>query len=156
MVSPELLRRHPLFAPFNVEQLRRLAMIADENSAEVGEILFHECDPAQNLYLLLEGEIDLFYTSQQEFHPTTSKEFLVGEVNPGEVFSISAMIPPYVLNASARATKPSRYVIINGEALRKLMDEDSLFGYAMMVEVTRVVMERLAYTRVQLAAAWAE
>jgi len=156
VVSPELLRRYPFFAPYNEEQLREFAMIAGESSAGMGEILFDECAPAENLYLLLEGEIDLFYTSEEEYHPTSSKEFLVGEISPGEVFAVSTLIPPYVMNASARATKPSRFVIFDGEALRMLMENDPLLGYTVMVEITKVVMERLAYTRVQLAAAWAK
>jgi len=156
MVSPELLRRYPFFAPFSEDQLREFAMIAAEESAQVGDELFQECTPAQNLYLLLEGEVDLFYKSEEEYHPTSSKEFLVGEINTGEIFSISSVIPPYVLNATARLTKPSRYVVFNGESLRKMMENEPLLGYTLMLQVTKVIMERLAYTRVQLAAAWAK
>lgn len=156
MVSPELLRRFPFFSPFSDKQLRELAMIAAEGKAESGEELFHECDPATNLYLLLEGEIDLFYTSEEEYHPTNSKEFLVGEINAGEIFSISTVIPPFVLSASGRAVKPSKFVVFEGESLRKLMETDPLFGYLLMLQVTKTTMERLAYTRIQLAAAWAK
>ena len=156
MVSPELLRRYPFFAPFNEHQLREFAMIAAEESAETGVELFQECSPAENLYLLLEGEVDLFYKSEEEYHPKSSQEFLVGEINTGEIFSISSVIPPYVLNATARLIKPSRFIVFNAESLRKMMGNDPLLGYTLMLQVTKVIMERLAYTRVQLAAAWAK
>ena len=156
MVSPELLRRYPFFGPFDEKQLRELSFIANEETAIEGDILFKECDAAEKLYFLLEGDIELFYTSEEEYHPKSSKRFTAGEINPGEVFSISAVIPPYVLSASARAVKPSRYISINGIELRSLMQSDCLLGYTMMLQVTNAIMERLVYTRVQLAAAWAK
>jgi CRP-like cAMP-binding protein len=155
MISPELLKRYPFFSSFTEDQLKEFAMIAEEESAEAGQELFQECGPAVDLYLLLVGEVDLFYKSEEQYHPKTTKEFLVGEINPGEIFSISTVIEPYVLNATGRVTKPSRYVRFDGKALRALMGKDALLGYLVMLQVTKAVMERLAYTRVQLAACWA-
>lgn len=156
MVSPELLRRYPFFAPFDENQLRELSFIADEMTANEGDVMFKECEPAQYLYFLMEGDVELFYTSEEEYHPTSSKKFTAGEINPGEVFSISAVIPPHILNASAKATKPSHFIVFKGEELRKLMQTDSILGYSLMLQVTKAIMERLIYTRVQLAAAWAK
>ena len=155
MISPELLRRYPFFGPFNDEQLKAIAKIADEEKADKDVELFQECQPADTFYLLLEGSIELSYKSQEEYHPKTSKEFYVGEINAGEVFAISALIVPYALNATGRTTQPSRYVKIDATALRKMLDEDPAMGYVIMQQVTKAIMERLAYTRVQLAAAWA-
>lgn len=155
MISPELLRRYPFFGPFNDEQLREIAMLADETSAAEGAELFEECGPANALYLLLEGGIELYYKSEEEYHPKDSKEFAVGEINPGEVFAISALINPYVLNATARCSRPCKLVKIDGVALREKFEQDPRLGYIAMHQVTKAIMERLAYTRVQLAAAWA-
>ena len=155
MISPEILRRYPFFGPFNDDQLRAIAKVADEASADVGEELFEECAPADSLYLLLEGSVELFYKSEEEFHPKTSREFSVGDINPGEVFAISSVISPFVINATARATRPCKFVKIDAISLRKMFDEDPQMGYIAMHQVTKAIMERLAYTRVQLAAAWA-
>ena len=155
MISPELLRRYPFFGPFSDDQLKEIAMIADEVTAEKEEELFEECEPAKNLYLLLEGSVELYYKSEEEYHPKESKEFAVGEINPGEVFAFSAVINPYVLNATARCSRPSRLVKIDAVALREMFEENPKMGYIAMHQVTKALMERLAYTRVQLAAAWA-
>lgn len=155
MISPEILRRYPFFGPFNDEQLSEIAMIAEEASYEKDRELFEECQPANNFYLLLEGSIDLYYKSEEEYHPKDSKEFSVGEINPGEVFGISAVIVPYVLNATARAAQPCKVVKIDGPMLRELLENNPKMGYIAMHQVTKAIMERLAYTRVQLAAAWA-
>ncbi len=154
MISPELLRRYPFFGPFNDAQLRAIAMIADEDSADQGGVLFEECAPANTLYLLLEGDIDLYYKSEEEYHPVTKKEFLVGEINPGEIFAVSSLIHPYIFSATARASQPCRFVKIDATELRKLLDNDPHMGYIAMQQITKAVAERLAYTRIQLAAAW--
>jgi len=155
MISPELLRRYPFFAPYTEAQLREIAMLSDEVQISAGETLFEECQPADYFYLLIDGAIDLFYKSEEQYHPKTKKEFSVGEINPGEVVAFSALIEPYVLNATARAAKDSRLVKIDAKAFRALFEKDPSLGYVTMHQMAKAIMERLAATRVQLAAAWA-
>jgi CRP/FNR family transcriptional regulator len=155
MISPELLRRYAFFGQFNESDLYAIAMISEEISADAGTILFEERQPANALFLLLDGSIDLYYKSEEEYHPKGRKEFLVGEINPGEIFSISSMLEPYILNASARTAKPSRFIKIDAPALRQLSQENHKMGCIIMRQIAKALMERLAYTRVQLAAAWA-
>jgi CRP-like cAMP-binding protein len=155
MISPELLRRYSFFGKLPENDLYEIAMIADEFSADAGVTLFEEHQPAEALFLLLEGSVDLYYKSEEEYHPKAKKEFLVGEINPGEIFSISSLIDPFILNASARTAKPSRFIKIDAIALRKMSDENHQMGCIIMHQIAKALMERLAYTRVQLAAAWA-
>ena len=154
MISPELLRRYPFFGPLSATQLKSIAMIADEDTIEQGQVLFEECQPADALYLLIDGSIDLSYKSEEEYHPKKTKVFSVGEINPEEVFGISALIEPYEYNATANASQDSRVVKIDGGQLRELIRNDNQLGYMMMHQIAKTAMERLAYTRVQLAAAW--
>jgi CRP/FNR family transcriptional regulator, cyclic AMP receptor protein len=155
MISPELLRRFPFFAPFNEATLREIAMLADQVEVEPGSLILEECGLAQALYLLLDGNVDLYYKSEEAYHPKARKELLVGEINPGEIFGISSLIEPYVLNASARATQPTHLVRIEAAGLRKLFDDNPQLGYVGMQQLVKVLSDRLIATRVQLAAAWA-
>jgi CRP-like cAMP-binding protein len=155
MISPELLRRYSFFGSLNEDQLKAIAMIAEMDKAEAEGVLFEEGQPAQYLYLLLEGAVDLYYKSEEKFHPTVKKEFHVGVINPGELFSLSALIEPHLLNATGRAAQASRFVRFDGAALRELMDRDCELGYFVLQQLTKALMERLTYTRIQLAAAWA-
>ena len=154
MVSPELLRRYPFFGDLDQEQLKRIAMIADEVQVPTGTMLFDECQSADTFYLLIDGGIDLTYKSEEEFHPKTKKIFPVGEVNPEEVFGISAVLEPYEYNATALASKDSRVLKLKGESLQAQLKEDPIMGYTFMHQVAKAIMERLTHTRVQLAAAW--
>lgn len=155
MVSPELLRRFTFFGAFNEEQLKKISLIADEINVPAGAKLFDECEQANVFYFLIDGGIDLTYKSEEEFHSKIKKVFPVGEINPEEVFGISAVLSPYEYNATAITSKDSKLIKIDAEKLRQLMKEDPEFGYTMMHQVAKATMERLTYTRVQLAAAWA-
>ena len=155
MISPELLRRYPFFGPLNEKQRKAIAMVADEIQMKEKQVVFEECQAADALYLLIEGDIDLTYKSEEEFHPKKTKVFSVGEINPQEVFAISALIEPYEYNATATVTKDGRAIKIDAIALRELIEQDVQLGYILMHQIAKTAMERLAYTRVQLAAAWA-
>ena len=155
MVSPELLRRYPFFGNLNEEQLKKIAMIAVDLSVPSGTKLFDECQSADALYLLVDGDIDLKYKYEEEFHPEKNKEFLVGEINPGEIFGISSLIEPYEYNAAAVASKDSRILKMAASNMRPLLSDDPELACTVMHQVAKAIMERLAYTRIQLAAAWA-
>ncbi|MCX7840317.1 MAG: Crp/Fnr family transcriptional regulator [Anaerolineae bacterium] len=149
MISPEVLRRYPFFCCLNDEQQRAIAMITEEMEVEAGKELFVEGQPVEALYLLMDGSIDLYYAASGD----PKDQLLVGEINPGEPFAISAMIEPYTFTATARVSKPSRILKINAKALRALCEVDCKMGYLLMKQIAAIAVERLHFARVQLAAA---
>lgn len=151
MISPEMLRRYPFFAPFNNTEQKEIAMLADEIQVVKDTTLFEAGRQADTLYLLIEGGIDLYEISEDEHDPTLRKEFFVGEIDPGEVFAISAVIEPYQLTATARVTAPSRLVRIDAERLQSYIQKDPGFGYKFMHQIAKLALARLAETRVLLA-----
>lgn len=155
MVSPELLRRFPFFGGLTDAHLREISMITEDEVFEKGSIILTDKKSADNLYLLVDGSIDLLFLSVDELNlnPVPTKELMAGEINPGEIFGISALIEPYVYNATARAAVKSRVLIINAPELRKLIDEDINLSNRMLRQTVHALMERLGATRVQLAAA---
>lgn len=155
MIAPDLLWDISFFAPFSQAERRAIAFFSAEVPARLGQVIFNEGDPAEALYVLLEGSIELFYRAEEVYPLEMRGEFSVGKILPGEVFGISALIEPYILNASARSPLAARLVRIPAFDLRKLIEGDPLLGYVTMQQVTQVLIQRLAYTRVQLAAAWA-
>ena len=156
MVSPELLRRYPFFGNLTATQLKAIAMISEEVSFEKDATLFEEGQPANNFFLLIDGEIDLYYRSEKENLHKTRKELLGAVIDSSEIFAISGLIEPYVYTATARAAKNSCVLKIEAAALRDLMGKKCEMGYKLMHKIAKAAMERLEYTRVQLAAAWAE
>jgi CRP/FNR family transcriptional regulator, cyclic AMP receptor protein len=149
MISPETLRRYPFFASLNEDQQKAIAMVTEELRVDPGKELFSEGEPVPALYLLEEGSVDLLYAASGE----PKDQLLVGEINPGEPFAISAMIEPYTFTATARVAAPSRVLRIDARALRALCEVDCRMGYAIMRQLAAMALERLHFARVQLATA---
>lgn len=150
MVSPELLRRYPFFVSLNDDQLKAIAMIAEEKTYPKDTILIKENTTATRLVLLLEGDVDLIFSGGGEGAITNA---LVGSIAPGEVYGVSSLIEPFKFISSARATVPVKAIEIDGIALRALMELDQKLGYTMMRNIAAAVLERLKYAQVELAAA---
>jgi len=150
MISTELLRRYPFFALLTDEQLKAIAMIAEEKTYPKGTLLVKENTSATKLILLLEGDVDLVYSGGGEGAISNA---LVGSIAPGEMLGVSSLIEPYIYISSARATVPAKVVEIDGVAARALMQVDKSLGYTLMSNVAAAALERLKYTQVELAAA---
>jgi CRP/FNR family transcriptional regulator, cyclic AMP receptor protein len=155
MISPEILRRYPFFGTLSSSHLQVIADIAEIVTFEKGATIFEEGQPANELFLLMTGSVDLFNKSEEEFHPKSRKDFSVGEVNPGEPFGLSAMLEPHILNTTARASQECQIIKIDANALRSYFEKDRDLGCQMMTQTAKALQERLASVRVQLAAAWA-
>ncbi|MBI5563864.1 MAG: cyclic nucleotide-binding domain-containing protein [Chloroflexi bacterium] len=153
MISPELLRRYPFFGFLSELQLEALAMLAEEVEVEQGATLFHNDQPADGLYLLVEGGVDLYYVVTDRDDPRRVKEFFISEISAGEILGISALIEPHIYTSTARASSRSEVVKIEASGLRALCEADAQLSNGLMKATARVAMERLHDTRVQLAAA---
>jgi CRP-like cAMP-binding protein len=151
MISPELLRRYPFFGPFEDKEQKEIAMMAEERDVAEGTVLFEIDSPADAFYLLISGGVDLYDISIDEHDPSLRKEFFVGEVDPGEMLSISALVEPYQNTAQARVNNSSHIVYIDAARLRAFSQESPAFGYKLMHQVARLALDRLAETRVMLA-----
>ena len=153
MISPEVLRRYHYFRFMTHDQLREVAMIADEVDVEADTTILNTGEVAETLYLLQRGRVDLHFVVVDELKTGERQDFLVGTVNPGEIFSISALIEPHKLTATAVTSVPSKLVKIDAAALRALADEDPSLACGLQRQAARIAMERLQATRIQLAAA---
>jgi CRP/FNR family cyclic AMP-dependent transcriptional regulator len=153
MISPEILRRYPFFSFMNHDQLREVAMIAEQVSVTEGEVLFNIGQVADALYLLMTGSVHLHYIVTDNHDPELRKDFLVGNINPGEALGISAVIEPYQLTATAVANEGGQLLKIDATALRTLCENDAALAYGLQRQIAKATMERLHDTRIQLAAA---
>jgi CRP-like cAMP-binding protein len=152
MISTELLRRYSFFAGLEGDELRTVAMLTEEDSRPAGTVLFQEGARADTLYLLMEGGADLFFGVVEEQRPDAFREFNAGEVNPGELLGISALIEPYQYSTTARISCDCKFLTIDAARLRPLLLENPRLGYRFMYQVAKSAMARLGNARVQLAA----
>lgn len=152
MISPELLRRYSFFAHLTEENLKGIAMLAEEVTFQPGMTLFKTDEPAHALYFLMEGSVDLRYVVTDRDDPRIQKDFYVGPVNPGEPLGISALIEPHCYTATAAASDACRLIKIDAAGLRALCAADPRLESILMRHIARAAMTRLHETRIQLAA----
>ncbi|TFH35942.1 MAG: cyclic nucleotide-binding domain-containing protein [Anaerolineales bacterium] len=158
MISPETLRRYPYFAGITEKCMRSVALLAEENIFKQGEVIFtergeflasdriyQEGEQAKHLMLITEGEIDIALTFSAE------KQVVVGTLGPGELMALSALIPPYLLTASAIASTDGKMICFESEDLRRLMDDNPELGYPLMSGVAKALRDRLKNTRIELS-----
>ena len=153
MISPELLKKYAFFGFLSEAQLRDVAMISEEEFFDAGTNILEADAPVNALYLLMSGHLDLYSVSQDKHDAKLRKEFLVGEVSPGEPFGISALTDPYTSIALVRADTACTVITVNAAGVRSLCEKDHALGYALTRQIARYALERLAYTQAQLAAA---
>lgn len=153
MISPELLRRFPFFGFLDETQLKAVAMLAEEVEVAAGTAVFESEQRAAALYVMVDGSIDLNYKVVDRDDPRIVKEFFISELNPGDIFGLSAIIEPFVHTMTAKVNAPSTVIKIDAQGLRALSELDVKLQAGLMKAAAKAAMERLHDTRVQLAAA---
>jgi len=145
MISTEQLRRYPCFTGASEDSLRALAMNSEELSFDAGQVLFNEGDPADHLFILLKGEVDIRYVladGEQRTVDTRVKD---------DILLWSSVIEPYRTTAVAVARQNTRVLAINAATLRELRTKDDKLERSLMNQIALVISQRLQGARVQLA-----
>jgi CRP-like cAMP-binding protein len=146
MVSPEVFRKSPFFTPVEEAQLIRLAMISAEEAYQTGEVIFNEGAPADKLYLVISGAVELRMCID-----ASDRTIPVEIIEPGEVVGWSTLVAPYEYTASGEARTSTRVVAIDSVLLRQFAEEDYALGCHLYRQVASVIAQRLHDTRLRLA-----
>ena len=156
MIPLELLRHFPFFSFMDDKELKAVATIAQELQFNAGDVIFEANTPADALYFLTKGHLPYYMVVTTENIPDYKKEYFIGDINPEEIFGISALIEPYQYTATLRADKLCRVIRIDASALRALCEVDLHLSVGLMKAIAKAAMERLGMTRIQLVAEMAE
>jgi CRP-like cAMP-binding protein len=134
-----------LFRELNVKQLQRLSKNFIETSFQAGEVIFSQGEPAQKLYILVEGEVILGIKAKGQIDITA-----YSANKKGEVFGLPCLTKPYQNSVSATCNRKTKVLCIRGETLRRLMKSDSKMGIEIMEKIAETYLNRLNSTRAML------
>jgi CRP-like cAMP-binding protein len=160
MISPEIIRRFPIFAKLDNEQIETLAKLGDQVPANPGDVLFKEGDKLDKFYLVAKGAVAIFIEVPAEeaaddiagqlTREMAMDEVVTSTVGTGELFGSSALIPPYEATASAKALDTTCSLIaFDATELREMFEEDCRFGYLMTQKAAQVLRERMRDLRIE-------
>ena len=99
-MSPQELRHLPLFNPFADDDLQQLGRQGEPVNLQTGDILFAEGDPAQGLFVVVEGQLEIF--------KQVCGEVTLANVPRGSFVGEISLLTGLPHNASARASVPTR------------------------------------------------
>ena len=154
MVTHELIYQYPFFNFLEPDQLQSIAEISREEFIDSGVIVYREKDHADWLYILVDGCIDMFFTVDVDNLAEQRKELLFGEISPGGMFGVSALIEPRIHTSTARTSQVSHLIEIDAVKLLALFEQDDQMAYGFMRQAAKAIFRRLNATVQQLASAW--
>ena len=145
MISPELLRRLHLFAGLDSEAFEDLAMMSEEQHFRHEAWLFYESDPANALYFILEGIVELKIDLDEAGTRHTDLTRLV----KGDLIGWSALAEPHIYTLGACAVTPVEVIRLDAVKLRSYLDDHPTIGYRVMQRLAGQIGERLTNLRIQ-------
>lgn len=137
-------RANSIFANLKPEHMALVVGHTSEAVFPAGHVIFKEGDHAGRLYLIEQGRVEL--RTSADGGPVVT----IAKLGMGEALGWSWLFPPYKWSVSAIALEETKAVVINGEELMVLSEQQPDFGYELMKRVTRLVIQRLQSTRKHL------
>ncbi|NIM95999.1 MAG: cyclic nucleotide-binding domain-containing protein [Anaerolineales bacterium] len=146
MVSTEIISQVELFEGLPRRQLSKVAEFFEEESYSRGALIFNEGDPAECLYVLLEGKvaIRLHLSSRPESVTVAMLE------QTYETFGWSSLVAPYYYTASALCEDNCKVLSISGLDLIGILEQEPASGFEVMRKITEVIGSRLRNSRMVL------
>src|SRR5262245_33595031 len=114
MSPTELLADVDLFADLTPQELLHLADSSTTQDLRRGDVLFHEDDPADTVYIVVQGRIAIAKRS------IDGRESVVALMEPGDLFGEMQLFEPLGRSAEARALEPSQVLAIGYGPVREL------------------------------------
>jgi len=132
------------FDDYPDSQLGKIAGMSSVREYKVKDILFEQYDELKEVYILLEGSLSLGISLAKD------KRIHLGSISKGELFSWSAVFPPFISTAWVMAVTPAKVIAINARMLNDEMSGDCSFGFRTMSKIAQTISHRLSDTRFQL------
>ena len=139
-MSVNLLAKIPFFADLPPDELDHLMKELEVVNLQPGEILFHEGDPGEHLYIVVKGELEILMA------PDTDNEMILNEIHEGEYIGEMSLIQSGGhRSASARARGEVITLSMSRTQFREMLKRHPHLANAMV----RVLSQRLDNTNVQ-------
>ncbi len=136
-----MVRRAPLFAGVDDESAETLMSSMTRTHMERGDVLFHEGDRGDRLYVIAEGKIKLGRTSPD------GRENLLAILGPGEMFGELSLFDPGPRTATATAIAETQLLGLGHEQLQEFLTSRPRVALTLLAALAR----RLRRTNESLA-----
>jgi CRP/FNR family transcriptional regulator, cyclic AMP receptor protein len=138
--NPSFLSQITMFQQLSAESLAELANVIDETQVAAGETLFHAGDPGDSLFIVHQGQVELFIKD------TAGQKIVLTIAEPGDMFGELAMLDYGSRTATALALTDCEVLVLDRDDLKLLFQrkpEAALHMLASLSSLTRKADELL-------------
>lgn len=143
MIRLDILKKIEALQELNNDQLVKIQNISQVVEFTDGNRLFREGDAAEQIWFVVEGQVDLRF--EMPDRRKTSTDHTVSSVDVprfsvAQVLGWSCFVPPYKMRLSAYCVSPKcKIVRIDRESLLDLFKADTSMGYLFISYLIKVV-----------------
>ena len=117
MASAEFLTTVPIFSSLSPEDLEPLAGKLRRRGYQKGEVIFHQEDPADRMYIIVEGRIRISITSED------GREKDLAVLQPGDCFGEMALLDGSNRSATATAVAAAQTLALYREDFMEFLKD---------------------------------
>lgn len=136
-VTKNHLRRIQALEFLTEEMLEKLAPHCELMACDEEHALFREGDLAELFLMLYSGKVLL----EKRIAPKITATLY--SIKPGQSFGVSALLEPERYQTDAICSEPSELIVIHGDTIRKLLEEDPAMGYNLMKKASMIIYRYL-------------
>ena len=140
MDSAAFLESLPFFQGLQPGDRQRILQRFHVEDHEVEEVIFFQGQPADRLYLLASGQVEI------RFKPDDGEALTVSVIEPGGVFGWSAALGRRSYTSGAVCTESGHSLSIRSRDLRRIFEENPATGVILLERLAEVIAMRLTST----------
>jgi len=138
--SAAFLESLPFFQGLQPGDRQRILQRFHVEDHEVEEVIFFQGRPADRLYLLASGQVEI------RFKPDDGEALTVSVIEPGGVFGWSAALGRRSYTSGAVCTESGHSLSIRSRDLRRIFEENPATGVILLERLAEVIAMRLTST----------
>lgn len=131
----------PLFAGLRPEDAEALVRSCEARLLQPGERLFAQGDAAVDLYIVLDGVLDIAVAASE------GEAVLVGQVGPGDLVGEMGVVEAVPRSASAAARTSAHVLCLDGGSFRTLIDAAHPAAWTLLRAIRRTLARRVVALR---------
>lgn len=138
----QVLENVPIFEHLTEKELSEVVRLTHERAYKKDEHVFKKLAPAEGMYVILDGEVLI---------TDSDSETIFATLESGDFFGELALLDEEPRSASAISTMPSRLIGFFRTDLLTLMKRSPELGNKILLNLSRILGERLRRTNQELA-----
>jgi CRP-like cAMP-binding protein len=145
MGKMETLKASPLFANLNEDEMEMVGELCKEKTHKPGEVIFHQGDVGDSLYIVQDGEVDILREDPN------GEAKVIATIGQGDFFGEMSLIDKDFRSATVAAKNEAEVLNLTNDDLHSFAKVYKNGFTLIVINIARVLSRRLRETSHRLA-----